>query len=1046
MRQCLLVLFALLLSTSYFSLNRQVSEQEQTHSNTLDPIFEAAVSGRAVSPSWIAHVGGIGGDEAHSLRIGSNGDVYVTGRVCTSAGTCSAIFGNKTIFAGNDVFVARMTPDGAWKWVTTTESQDSNSQIHVEDLEILSDGSAVIGGYLQYDYKFGNAASWGPYSNPSRWDGFVARISANGVWNQSISIGEYHYDYVRDLAVDSNDRVIVTGTSYYSDDGGLRINFQQKFNNKCDYWINSAYVVVLNSDLDYIWGKPIAAHSTGGGWNSCHETQGYGVAVDSFNDIFLTGYFGYQIDLSPVSNISSGSWDTYVAKSTQFGTWQWVSHAGGLQDDYGYSVDIDGNGSAIVTGRDGAHSSYGTRIILPNSGPFVAKISTNGTWIWGMRPSRSSYTPIEVHVDTLGRIHSVGGDTATRVFPNGSEDWSVGLVSTISGIDSDANGTAYYSGHFNGNPSFEGKVLISNGSNDLFVWKRDPDLDGDGIPDRIDNCRLTHNPVQDDHDSDGSGDACDTDDDDDLVFDVDDRCPLGKTSWISANLTDWDGDGCNDNSEDNDDDDDGILDDDDSCNPMSSVGWFSATWNDHDRDGCLDVDEDSDDDDDGISDLLDSCPLGVIFWASNATSDHDGDGCNDDLEDDDDDNDLLSDLVDACPKGDLSWASTHLTDHDSDGCRDDGEDGDDDGDGAADQADSCARGIVGWTRWIIADHDGDGCRDLDEDPDDDNDLVTDLFDACPTGRTGWISTNLTDHDGDGCRDFDEDPDDDNDLVSDENDRCPKGAIQWRSGRMTDRDGDGCEDAGEDVDVDGDGINNTVDACPEGHADWTSSPALDHDGDGCHDTIEDADDDNDGTPDVQDTCPWGESGCIPTGSGGNVTIIHEAEQNDGPSTIVNYYNNSTTINQGDNITNEDNSTNTTSLIVTPIDNTSVTGKDLASDGESDSGQLTMWVWIAGASIAFLFLMGLVLGRRRPGEPESDLAAAAAKMASLPDQQDGGYSMPNPSMEASTIPRGTAPPPGARGTIGSDGFEWYEHPPGSGTHWHRPNSSAPWQPWQ
>ena len=69
--------------------------------------------------------------------------------------------------------------------------------------------------------------------------------------------------------------------------------------------------------------------------------------------------------------------------------------------------------------------------------------------------------------------------------------------------------------------------------------ERGPDGDADGYPDGCDNCPEDSNPDQADFDGDSEGDACDTDDDNDGVLDVDDDCPLEDATGSDADV-----DGC----------------------------------------------------------------------------------------------------------------------------------------------------------------------------------------------------------------------------------------------------------------------------------------------------------------------------------------------------------------------------------------------------------------------------------------------------------------------------------------------------------------------
>jgi hypothetical protein len=112
-------------------------------------------------------------------------------------------------------------------------------------------------------------------------------------------------------------------------------------------------------------------------------------------------------------------------------------------------------------------------------------------------------------------------------------------------------------------------------------------------------------------------------------------CSTGELDWLTSPSTDYDGDGCRDeSSEDPDDDNDGLLDGPDDCN-RGLLDWISDEVNDYDQDGCLDSSEDLDDDEDGVSDLLDTCPLGEKHWTSAPNTDSDADGCRDGFEDTD---------------------------------------------------------------------------------------------------------------------------------------------------------------------------------------------------------------------------------------------------------------------------------------------------------------------------------------------------------------------------------------------------------------------------
>ena len=209
------------------------------------------------------------------------------------------------------------------------------------------------------------------------------------------------------------------------------------------------------------------------------------------------------------------------------------------------------------------------------------------------------------------------------------------------------------------------------------------DDDTDGVADLADNCPRIANADQANPDADARGSACDSDDDDDGRTDGDDNCPSVANPLQEDFDQDGVGDACNDADDPDGDERTGTRD--------NCPAHYNPLQEDYDRDqignACNDaIDGDGDD----FADALDNCPLIAQPWPQNSDRDTPGDACdncpsiNNEAQDDAD-ADNIGDVCDPDPDGEGSSASADNCPLDANALQADA-----DGDGAGDDCDGCA--------------------------------------------------------------------------------------------------------------------------------------------------------------------------------------------------------------------------------------------------------------------------------------------------------------------------------------------------------------------
>ena len=344
----------------------------------------------------------------------ADGNVVATGRF---AGTAS--FGGTPALVASgasDIVLAKYRGDGTHLW----------SKRFGGTLDDLGAGVAVdaaknvyLTGYFRGTVDFGG----GPITVPldTDLDVFVAKFDMDGAHGWSRNFWNSGTDRGTAIAVAGGNVAIV---GYFTNS----INFNSPTDSSSFLDAGAPYVDAFvtklsASDGTHVWSKQIGTVSD--------NDFAYGVAIDGSGSVLVTGFVTGSVDFGGGALTPLGGWDTYVAKySATNGAHQWSRRIGGSQDDQGYSVAVDATNNVYIVGGFQDVASFGGTSLTTDpstSDGYVAKYSPTGIPGWARQLGGSGSDIAQKVTIGAGYLSVVGFYNGSGDF-NGTPLTSAGLA------------------------------------------------------------------------------------------------------------------------------------------------------------------------------------------------------------------------------------------------------------------------------------------------------------------------------------------------------------------------------------------------------------------------------------------------------------------------------------------------------------------------------------------------------------------------------------------------------------------------------------------
>jgi uncharacterized delta-60 repeat protein len=241
-------------------------------------------------------------DKANGIAIDSNNNIYITGYTMGSL--------DGTNLGLGDLFLTKYTSDGSLVW---NLQWGTNNYDGGEGIMIDSNNNIYVTGCTKGDING---------TNLEYCDIILSKYTPDGTIIWTKQWGTDQIDFGKDIAIDSNNNIYVTGRTDGSMDGTNLGN-------------HDPFLTKYTNDGSFLWTRQLTTIDYG---------TGNSIVIDSSDNIFLTG------SVNNLDGTNFGEYDLFLAKYTPDGTFIQIKQWGTDTDDHSKDIAINSSGTVYITG------------------------------------------------------------------------------------------------------------------------------------------------------------------------------------------------------------------------------------------------------------------------------------------------------------------------------------------------------------------------------------------------------------------------------------------------------------------------------------------------------------------------------------------------------------------------------------------------------------------------------------------------------------------------------------------------------------------------